>query len=56
MDPAGAHFQLAKALRAAKRNNEAKDEVFAALEIAPEFKPAQKLLLELNSKDANTKP
>jgi len=56
VDPAGAHFQLAKALRAAKRNNEAKDEVFAALEIAPEFKPAQKLLLELNSKDANTKP
>jgi tetratricopeptide (TPR) repeat protein len=55
VDPAGAHFQLAKALQAAKRNAEATEEVYAALELAPEYKPAQKLLLELNSKDANVK-
>ena len=50
VDPAGAHFQLAKALQAARRTAEAKEEVFSALELAPEFKPAQKLLLELNAK------
>jgi len=31
VDPAGAHFQLARALQMAKRTNEARDEVFAAL-------------------------
>jgi Tfp pilus assembly protein PilF len=55
VDAAGAHFQLAKAFQAAKRNAEATDEVFAALELAPEYKPAQKLLLELNAKDVNVK-
>ena len=55
VDPAGAHFQLAKAFQAAKRTADAKEEVFAALELAPEYKPAQKLLLELNAKDANVK-
>jgi cellulose synthase operon protein C len=49
VDPAGAHFQLAKALQAAKRPAEARDEVFSALELAPEYKPAQKLLLELSN-------
>ena len=49
VDPAGAHFQLAKALQAAKRTAEARDEVFTALELAPEYKPAQKLLLELSN-------
>ena len=55
VDPAGAHYQLAKAFQAAKRTADAKEEVFAALELAPEYKPAQKLLLELNAKDANVK-
>lgn len=49
VDPAGAHFQLAKALQAAKRTTEAREEVFTALELAPEYKPAQKLLLELTN-------
>jgi len=49
VDPAGAHYQLARALQMAKRNAEAQEEVFAALETAPGFKPAQKLLLELSS-------
>jgi tetratricopeptide (TPR) repeat protein len=47
IDVAGAHYQLARAFQAAKKIDEARDEVFSALEAAPEFKPAQKLLLEL---------
>lgn len=49
LDQAGAHFELAKALRAAQRTEEAKNEVLSALEAAPGFKPAQRLLLELDS-------
>ncbi len=47
-DMAGAHYHLAKALNAAHRVDEARDEVILALEAAPEFKPAQQLLLELS--------
>ena len=50
VDPAGAHYQLARAFQLAKRNDEAREEVYASLETAPGFKPAQKLLLELSSK------
>ena len=51
VDPAGAHYQLARALKAANRSDEAKDEVLSALEVAPGYKPAQKLLLELSEKE-----
>jgi cellulose synthase operon protein C len=51
VDPAGAHYQLARALNAVHRSDEAKDEVLASLEVAPDFKPAQKLLLELSEKE-----
>jgi tetratricopeptide (TPR) repeat protein len=51
VDQAGAHFELARALQAAKRSDAARDEVLAALEVAPNFKPAQKLLLELSEKE-----
>jgi tetratricopeptide (TPR) repeat protein len=51
VDQAGAHFQLAKAFQAAKRPAEAREEVFSALESAPSYKPAQKLLLELSAPD-----
>jgi len=47
-DLVAAHYNLAKALNAARRTNEAKDQVILALEAAPEFKPAQQLLLELS--------
>jgi tetratricopeptide (TPR) repeat protein len=47
-DSAESHYDLAKALRAAKRNSEAKDQVLLALESAPGFKPAQQLLLQLS--------
>jgi len=50
IDVAGAHYDLARALKQAGRIEEAKDEVFNALEVAPNFKPAQALLLELNVK------
>lgn len=48
VDQAGAHFELAKAYQAAGKLDDARNEVLAALEVAPGFKPAQKLLLELN--------
>ena len=48
LDQADAHYQLAKAFRMANRINEARDEVLLALEAAPGFKPAQKLLLEIS--------
>jgi len=47
-DTAESHYDLAKALQAAHRNSEAKDQVVLALEAAPGFKPAQQLLLQLS--------
>jgi tetratricopeptide (TPR) repeat protein len=48
VDAAAAHFNLARAYRAANRNEEAKDQVVLALEVAPGYRPAQRLLLELS--------
>jgi tetratricopeptide (TPR) repeat protein len=47
-DVAAAHYHLARACRAARRLEEAREHVLAALEAAPGYRPAQKLLLELN--------
>ncbi len=47
-DTAESHYDLAKALNAAHRPGEAKDQVLLALEAAPAFKPAQQLLLQLS--------
>jgi tetratricopeptide (TPR) repeat protein len=47
LDQATSHYQLAEALRMANRLDQARDEVLLALEAAPGFKPAQKLLLEI---------
>ncbi len=47
-DEAQAHFDLARALQAAARPSDAKDEVLSALEAAPNFRPAQQLLLQLS--------
>ncbi len=49
-DPAAAHYNLARAYHAAKRADQAREEVLSALEAAPGFRPAQKLLLELSRK------
>lgn len=51
VDLAGGHFELAKALQADHKIGEARDEVISALEVAPGYKPAQHLLLELNVKE-----
>lgn len=50
-DPASANYELARAYQAMKRMDDAKDAVLAALEAAPGYRPAQKLLLELNRKE-----
>jgi len=47
-DPAQSHYDLARALMAAQKTDDARDEVLASLEAAPDFKPAQQLLLKLN--------
>ncbi|WP_165070633.1 tetratricopeptide repeat protein [Paludisphaera rhizosphaerae] len=46
-DPAGVHFRLARLLRDAGRKPEARREALKALEEAPRFLDAHKLLLEL---------
>jgi cellulose synthase operon protein C len=48
LDKAQANYDLARACHAAGDVKCAMDAVLAALEIAPDFRPAQKLLLELN--------
>jgi cellulose synthase operon protein C len=47
VDKAGAEFNLAQAYFAAGLRDKAQDSVLAALEIAPGYRPAQLLLLEL---------
>ncbi len=47
-DSAAAHLDLARALTAAHQTSEAKDQVLLALEAAPNYKPAQQLLLQLS--------
>src|SRR5262249_30192577 len=48
LDPAQAHYDLARAYQMNHETDKAKDEVLAALEAAPGFRQAQKLLLELS--------
>jgi cellulose synthase operon protein C len=52
LDPAQAHYDLARAYDLNHQRDQAKDEVLAALETAPGFRPAQKLLLELSSNES----
>jgi len=47
VDKAGAQFSLAQAYFAANQNDKAEESVLAALETAPGYRPAQKLLLQL---------
>lgn len=46
-DRAGAYFRLARTLRQSRRTDEAKRAVLQSLEIAPDFRDAQTLLLEI---------
>jgi len=54
VDKAGAEYNLAQAYFAAGQKDKAQDSVLAALEAAPGYRPAQKLLLELNSSPAKS--
>jgi hypothetical protein len=56
IDRAEAHYQLARAYYEDKQSDKAQDEVLASLEAAPAYKPAQKLLLELNAKESTETP
>jgi tetratricopeptide (TPR) repeat protein len=51
LDKASAQFDLARAYFAAGQKDQAEDHVLASLEVAPDYRPAQKLLLQL--KDSN---
>ncbi|MGD1070329.1 MAG: tetratricopeptide repeat protein [Bryobacteraceae bacterium] len=48
IDVAGSHYNLAKAYQAEGQTDKAREEVLTALEAAPEYRPAQKLLLEVS--------
>jgi len=48
IDAAGSHYNLARAYKAAGQRDQAREEAVTALEAAPNFKPAQKLLLEVS--------
>ena len=53
LDKAGAHFNLARAYLAAGQRDKAEESVLASLEAAPGYRPAQKLLLEIEHPEAN---
>jgi tetratricopeptide (TPR) repeat protein len=52
IDTAGSHYNLAKAYNAHGQKDKAREEALTALEAAPDFRPAQKLLLELSGDGA----
>ena len=55
VDKAGAQFSLAQAYLAAGKRDKAEECVLAALEITPGYRPAQKLLLQLQQSPATPK-
>jgi cellulose synthase operon protein C len=54
VDKAGAEFKLAQAYLAAGQKDKAQESVLAALETAPGYRPAQKMLLELQEPSPKT--
>jgi len=56
LDPAASHYNLARAYRQAQRPGDARDQLLLALEAAPSFRPAQKMLLELASPKSLSAP
>jgi tetratricopeptide (TPR) repeat protein len=55
-DKAGAQFNLARAYYASGQRDKAEESVLAALEVAPGYRPAQKLLLELQHPEQKDAP
>ncbi len=56
IDRAAAEFDLAQAYKAARRHEEAFEHVVSALEAAPGYRPAQKMLLELSEAGGGKTP
>jgi tetratricopeptide (TPR) repeat protein len=56
LDKAGAQFNLAQAYYASGQRDKAEESVLAALEAAPGYRPAQKLLLEIEHPDQKDSP
>jgi tetratricopeptide (TPR) repeat protein len=56
LDKAGTFYNLAQALFAAKRIDEAEQAVLKALEAAPSYRPAQQLLLKIEDASAPRRP
>jgi tetratricopeptide (TPR) repeat protein len=56
LDKAGAHFNLAQAYYASGQHDKAEESVLAALEAAPGYRPAQKLLLQIEHPDQKEAP
>jgi cellulose synthase operon protein C len=56
LDKAGAHFKLAQAYYASGQKDKAEESVLAALEAAPGYRPAQKLLLEIEHPEQKDAP
>jgi tetratricopeptide (TPR) repeat protein len=56
LDKAGAHFNLAQAYYASGQRDKAEESVLAALEAAPGYRPAQKLLLEIEHPEQKDSP
>lgn len=48
LDQAASHFNLARAYRIANHLDQAREHLLLALEVAPGYRPAQKMLLELS--------
>jgi len=48
LDPAAAHYNLARAYHQMKNREKTREHLLSALETAPGYRPAQKLLLEIN--------
>ncbi len=48
IDVAGSHYNLAKAYKVQGQDDKAREEALTALEAAPDYRPAQKLLLEVS--------
>jgi cellulose synthase operon protein C len=55
LDKASAEFNAARAYLALGQKDKAQDHLLASLEVAPGYKPAQKLLLQLNDSNEGTK-
>jgi len=55
LDKAAAQFNVARAYLAAGQKDQAEDHLLASLEVAPGYRPAQKLLLQLKDSPAGNK-